>query len=234
MCIPDESPFEPAAFSGVVRLFPVPNLVMFPHVMQPLHIFEARYRELVEDALLTDRLIATAQFEPGWEAEYDARPAIKPFGCLGKIVTHHRLPDGRFNLLLAGVSRLHLVEELPPVRLFRQARAELIDDIYPAKGAAHRVVLRRDLVQCFRQLLQHVSETREHLEPLLSAEVPLGTLTDVVAYTLALPFELKEQLLAERNVDARAEMLLDGIATCDAHEARPGASERFPPDFSEN
>ena len=76
---------------------------MYPHVMQPLHIFEGRYREMLEDSLATDRLIAMAVLEPGWETDYESRPPVAEYACLGKVVTHHRLADGRYNLLLMGV-----------------------------------------------------------------------------------------------------------------------------------
>ena len=58
---------HPDDFSGPVRLFPLPNLVLFPYVLQPLHIFQPRYRELMADALHDDRLIALATLKPGWE-----------------------------------------------------------------------------------------------------------------------------------------------------------------------
>src|SRR3990170_3664199 len=98
-----DTTFDAEAFSGVVRLFPLPNLVLYPHVMQPLHVFEGRYREMLEDAIAGDRLIAMALLEPGWEPDYESRPAIAPFACLGKVITHHRLSDCRYNLLLMGV-----------------------------------------------------------------------------------------------------------------------------------
>src|SRR4029079_17170823 len=66
--------FDADTFCGVARLFRLPNLVLYPHVMQPLHIFEERYREMLEDALASDRLIAMALLEPGWETDYDRRP----------------------------------------------------------------------------------------------------------------------------------------------------------------
>src|SRR3990172_3672334 len=88
--------FDADTFSGVARLFPLPNLVMYPHVMQPLHIFEERYREMLEDAVAGDRLIAMALLKPGWETDYESRPPIARFACLGKAVTHPRTPDGRY------------------------------------------------------------------------------------------------------------------------------------------
>ncbi len=92
----------PANFAGIVKVFPLPNLVLFPGVIQPLHIFEPRYRALMRDALDSDQLIGMATLKPGWESSDARRPAIYPTLCVGKIVTHAELPDGRFNLLLCG------------------------------------------------------------------------------------------------------------------------------------
>ena len=80
----DLSPLS--GFCGKVRLFPLPNLVLFPEVMQPLHIFEPRYRQMTADALAGDRLIALGLLRPGWEADYDGKPAIYPVACLGRVV----------------------------------------------------------------------------------------------------------------------------------------------------
>src|SRR5205085_1976564 len=92
-------------FSGMARLFPLPNVVLFPQVVQPLHIFEPRYREMTADALADDRLIAMALLQPGWEADYEGRPPIHPICCLGRIFAEKHLPDGRYNLLLRGLTR---------------------------------------------------------------------------------------------------------------------------------
>src|SRR5690606_18455878 len=106
----------------------IPKLVMFPHVVQPLHVFEERYREMMEDALADDGLIAIPILKPGWEADYPGRPPLEKWACLGKIVLHRKLDDGCYNLLLMGISRLELIRELPPTRSFRQAEARLVTD----------------------------------------------------------------------------------------------------------
>ena len=77
----DDFVFPADDFSGVVRLFPLPNVVLFPHVMQPLQIFEPRYLELLDDALADDGLLAMALLEPGWESDYDGRPPIASTVC---------------------------------------------------------------------------------------------------------------------------------------------------------
>src|SRR3954453_7814780 len=117
----DYSPLS--VFSGMARLFPLPNLVFYPQVMQPLHIFEPRYRQMTADALAGDRRIALVLPRPGWEADYAGAPAVHAVACLGTVVADHQLEDGRYNLLLRGDRRIRIEAELPHDRLYRLARA---------------------------------------------------------------------------------------------------------------
>jgi len=147
-------------FRGVARLFPLPNLVLFPQAVAPLHVFEPRYRALVEDALAGDRLIAMALLLPGWENDYEGRPPVASVICLGRILSQAKLPDGRFNLLLAGVQRAVIRRELPPTQLFREAEVDLLEDEYPSAGLENRVRLREELLQRVGQQLTSGSNCR--------------------------------------------------------------------------
>ena len=227
--------FDEESFTGTVRLFPLPNLVLFPHVMQPLHVFEPRYRELVEDALADDRLIAMALLKPGWEPDYEGRPALFETACLGRILKYHRLPDGRYNLLLVGLRRLHLTRELPPKRSFRQAQADILSDETTASGTTRRVRLKRKLIEAFRQLIPNVAQAQEQFEQLLADEVSLATLTDVVSYALSVEQNVKIELLSETNVDRRARRLIELLNEAAEHAPADGQTHRdFPPPFSAN
>jgi ATP-dependent Lon protease len=206
-----EDPTLPRDFTGPARLFPLPNLVLFPHVVQPLHIFEPRYCELLEDALAGDGTIAMVLLAPGWERDYDGRPAIAPMACLGRVISHERLPGGKFNLLLRGMCRAAIRRELAPERLFRQADVDLLEDFYPSSSAARRPQLQRRLVEMARELLPDKAAGREQLDDLLASRVSLGMLTDIFAYTLGFPLPVKQRLLTEWNVDRRAKMLLEEL-----------------------
>src|SRR6516162_5413416 len=105
-------------FSGTARLFPLPNLVFFPHALQPLHIFEPRYRQMVGDALASDKLFAIALLRSESEKASDSHPPVHQVACLGRILADQRLPDGRYNLLLRGLSRVRIIEEVPIDKLY--------------------------------------------------------------------------------------------------------------------
>ncbi len=225
--------FDVSAFTGKARLFPLPNLVLYPHVMQPLHIFEDRYREMLEDALAGDHLIAMAVLEPGWETDYESRPPVSQYACLGKVVTHCRLEDGRYNLLLMGVQRVRIVKELAPLRSFRQARVELLEDSYDFASSCDRKRVQEELMAAFRCNLPSSCELPEQLENVLSNQLPLGFLTDLAAYALSLSPEAKLQLLGECCVRRRAEMLLREVKNFAPAPPKKSALA-FPPAFSDN
>jgi len=96
---------------STLPLFPLSNVVLFPGVFLPLHIFEPRYRAMVADALAGDRLIGMVLLRPGWELHYEGRPAIYETGCAGLITHVEPLADGRYNIVLKGLSRFRVARE---------------------------------------------------------------------------------------------------------------------------
>ena len=226
--------FDAEQFCGVARLFPLPNLVLYPHVMQPLHIFEDRYREMLEDALSADRLIAMAVLEPGWEPDYDGRPPIAPYACLGKIVAHHRLEDGRCNLLLMGLERIRIIRELDPPRAFRRAEVEVVGERCAAGPPRRLEELQHQLLSAFQRYLPCNCQVPEQLQELFAEQLPLGMMTDLAAYALPLGMQLKKRLLAECRVDVRAEVLIKHLDRTRDEETAAAIGDFFPPPFSLN
>src|SRR6187399_2949882 len=96
---------DSAAEIEAVPLFPLPNVVLFPRAVLPLHIFEERYKVMTASAIRGDRQVAMALLQPGWERDYYHRPAIESVVCIGTILTHEKLPDGKYNFLLQGHTR---------------------------------------------------------------------------------------------------------------------------------
>src|SRR3954469_2065435 len=109
--------------SDLLPLFPLPNVVLFPNVFLPLHIFEPRYREMVGDAMSGDRMIGMVLLRPGWEQHYEGRPPVYPIGCSGLMTHAEQLPDGRYNIVLRGFERFRIVSE-DQTRQYRRAQIE--------------------------------------------------------------------------------------------------------------
>ena len=106
-----------------IPIFPLPNVVLFPSALLPLHIFEPRYRAMVADALESERLIGLVMLRPGWESQYDGTPDVYPIGCAGFITHADRLPDGRFNIMLRGLEKFRILDERPGARRASSATA---------------------------------------------------------------------------------------------------------------
>lgn len=238
----DLDPFAafPGDFDGRVRLFPLPELVLFPHALQPLHIFEPRYCEMLEEALATDQLITLATLCPGWHEPVTGQPAISPHVCIGHIATHAPTDDDRHNILLVGLQRARIIEEIGDTgRPFRSAHVELIEDYYPATGTQLRHDLKKKLLDAFRSFIPDVADMQKNLHALMASQMQLGTIVDIISFTLQLPTEAKLELLGEGNVDVRAKHLLQflQLRADDQPPKQAGNTSQgpqFPPSFSEN
>lgn len=190
----------------MVPVFPLPDLVFFPHASLPLHIFEPRYREMTEDALRGDRLIAMALLKPGWENGYDGAPDIFPLACAGLIEEEARLPDGRFNIRLRGVARVEVLsfERESP---YRVARVRVLDDRNELDGPGVQEDKKRLLASC-AGLLQEISG-RVSRPLALDSDVPFAAVVNTLCQSLAMEAQLKMTLLALDDVRERCRLLVD-------------------------
>jgi len=224
-------PPELENFSGIAPLFPLPNLVVFPRVVQPLHIFEPRYREMVADAIEGNRLIAMALIAQG--QTISGIPSLFPHICLGKITSEERLEDGRFNLLLQGLSRARILEELPPDKAYRVARIQLLPDVVSPGNEIAELNFREELLTRLGEIIVKRGDP-QMLETIRQEQIPLGVLTDVLAYSASLhPLEA-QNLLGETSVFERAEHLLRLLGTFNFNEKQKPHGSDFPPPFSLN
>ncbi|VVS99601.1 ATP-dependent protease [Sphingomonas sp. EC-HK361] len=107
-----------------LSVFPLSGALLFPGMHLPLHIFEPRYRAMVSDAMARDRRIGMIQPRP--EGADNAAPPLFDMGCVGRIAEVEALDDGRYNLILEGLSLFRVVRELEVTTLFRQVEAELV------------------------------------------------------------------------------------------------------------
>ena len=216
-------------FTGTAPMFPLPSAAFFPQVVQPLHVFEERYRILTAHALQTERLIAMSVLQPGWEARYSRNDLpVEPVVCLAQIDVDQRLPDGRYVLLMRGLIRARIVAELPPDQPFRRAKLQLLPDVYAAQPAIDRSRRRRELLELFQQL-HPVVDAGVDLRQLADGELSLGSLCDALA--AAEPSDVARNLLNEPRVDVRSDLLLESLRRQARQAGSPGG---FPPPFSAN
>jgi Lon protease-like protein len=225
----EPTPF--AGYTGRARLFPLPNVVLFPHVVQPLHIFEPRYRQMTADALEGDRYIAMVLPLPGWEKDYAKAPTLHQIACLGRIIAEQRLDDGRYNILLRGMSRIRLVKELTSKKLYRVAKTETLEEL-PIADDAVAIYWRQTLIDKAPTWFPKHGEIVEEFAKLLDSDRPLGELCDILAFALPLDMEFKQSLLEELDVEKRLRTLHDFLEEQKATTAQ--SDRKFPPEFSEN
>jgi Lon protease-like protein len=109
-------------------IFPLPDAVLFPGALLPLHVFETRYRTMTTDVLAGKRVMAIARLRPGFEADYEGRPPVFATCGVGYVVGSEALPDGRYHILLRGVGRAMIEAELPPEKPYREVRARVLVD----------------------------------------------------------------------------------------------------------
>jgi Lon protease-like protein len=220
-------------FSGIVPIFPLPNVVLFPFVALPLHIFEERYRRMVQDALEEERLIAMALLKPGWETNSDPAPPIHEMVCLGRITADERLPSGEFNIVVTGLHRAVVVEEVQSDLPYRLGKLELYRDFYGNDPVVSRDVRNQELLLNFRRLFPR-SRADSLFSQVLEADLPLGVTCDLLAAALRIGLADKQALLEELDVDLRSDVLIDKINELLPEAGPERMLRRFPPTFSLN
>jgi Lon protease-like protein len=203
-------------------LFPLPTTVLFPGVFLPLHIFEPRYRQMLADALEGDRIIGMTLLVPGHEEAYEGRPPVFPVGCAGLVTLAEQQDDGRYHLILRGLSRFRIDREDPPdaTLLYRVAHVTPLDE---AASPADAAILR---------------EARRRLETLLEpatrgdggSRLPRDMADDDLVNALSQYLDLdpleKQALLERSGVTARCHTLIELIEMKLLTQRHPADSRR--------
>jgi len=192
-------------------IFPLPNVQLFPHALLPLHVFEPRYRDMVRDAMTGERLIAIAAFEPGFEANYHGRPAVRPVIGVGAVVGHEALGDGRANIVLRGLARARIEQELPPDQSYRLVDAatlgDRVADGFDPASARDTLVLLAD------QLALKLPSGGDTLRELARSQPDVGALVDVLSAALVTDPDDRQLLLETVDVGTRVDRVSGEIAT---------------------
>ena len=190
---------------SAVPLVPLPNVVLFPRAVLPLHIFEERYKKMTADALASDGRIAMALLRPGWEKSYYGRPPIEPVVCLGQILTHEKLPDGKYNFLLQGQLRARVTTEqddlpyrvatLEPLEETELLEIDLVDE-------------RRRMTCLFNSDVFEKLPAVHQYRQLLASPLPTPDVADLLAFNLIEDVAIKQSLLADADVPHRVNRIV--------------------------
>ena len=194
------SAFERAqAAAGRLKVFPLPSIVLFPGTAVPLHIFEPRYRQMVQDAYVTDGVVAMAQVPASAAHLVEGSPALHPMLCVGVISLYDQMPDGRSNLVLTGVCRARVTAEHERTALYREVQAELLPDPEMSANQEDEQQLQRAILE----LASRVPDKAGQQLMKVASRVRGGALADVVAATIVTEVPRRLQLLDELDVGKR-------------------------------
>ena len=201
-----------AIATEVVPLFPLSNVVLFPQVHCPLHIFEPRYQQMAAAALGGTRRIGMTTVRPEHQSAMAGDPPLFTIGCIGAIQQSRRRDDGRYDIVLFGAQRFRIVEEIPreSERLYRIARVELLDERFDeAREGIPLQGLRADAIDLLTQLLRFVAPDAAHeIDPRRFSGVDDTAFVSALCQMLELPPAEKQGLLEADGPMARCERLV--------------------------
>lgn len=217
MCAERYAPPTPRAAlvkaCAALKVFPLHGVAVLPGTPTPFHVFEPRYRALIADALRGDRLLAF----PGLVSKEGAAQLHPPLlQVAGACVIEQELQqeDGRYEIVVRGVARVRLHEELPAVHPYREFRAEILEDVWPAGGP-------EALQGSLESLRQLVYELSTRLPPesgagaLAEAVAQMrdpSAIADLVAAAAASEPEVRQRALEELDVARRLELVIEEVA----------------------
>ena len=184
-------------------IFPLPNVVLFPNVFLPLHIFEPRYRAMLADALAGDRIIGMTLLMPGYEADYQGRPPVYRVGCAGVITHSEQLPDGRSNIVLRGIEKFRIVEE-DASRDYRLARVEPLPE---AASEAEKLLLKQRRHRIEALLVAAIE--RGGQDPRFPPTIPDEDLVNALSQYLGLEPMERQALIERDGILARCDGLIE-------------------------
>ncbi len=194
-----------------VPVFPLPGVVLFPHTMIPLHVFELRYRTLVREALSGERLITMALLKPGWERDYHGSPEFFPLGCLARFEEVEWLPNDCYDLRLLGLTRVRIdrvVHEYP----YRAARVNLVlQEPYSEDDPLVRIEKRALIETCGRWAAAGGSRGEGPAGGEFGEQLPYEALVNAVCMCIEATPREKFELLQMDSVIARGQRIRGAI-----------------------
>lgn len=195
----------------LVPMFPLPNVVLFPRAVLPLHIFEERYKLMTRHALEGDGQVAMALLQPGWQKCYYSRPAIEPVVCVGTIVAHERLPDGCYNFLLHGHTRARVVREVRSDEPYRLAMLAPLAERCDCECQEELAAAREHLREIFTEGPFAPTVLGRQFSKLIDTPLTTPELVDLISFNFLEDVPFKQSLLADLDVRRRVARALEAF-----------------------
>ncbi len=202
----DEQRSLEAALSDI-PVFPLGQVVLFPRALLPLHVFEPRYRDLLKDALGTNKVIAMALTPDAHDLNAEGNPRFSSIAGAGYIVEHQQLADGRSTILLHGVARVRL-EEKPFIPTYRRARATILPDVPSVVPVAERTALLAEATSFAGEVARRDESFSFKLPPSLEP----GAIADLCAHHLVIDAAARQRILETLDVTERVRMVTAELA----------------------
>ncbi len=191
-----------------IPIFPLPNIVLFPETVLPLHIFEPRYKEMIADAMAGDQMIGITQLRPGWEADYYGTPSVYKIMGVGEITRSERWPNGRYDILLEGRARAQVLSEQLTDAGYRLAQVNILRDLPSSESDEALEIERERMLKIFHKLLMSMpEETRQAFRDDAWTDPPAGVLADLMAHLFAENAYAKQSILGELDVSRRLRLV---------------------------
>lgn len=190
----------------IAPLFPLPNVVLFPKTPVPLYIFEEKYRTMIRDAVAGDKELVIALLKSGSETSYSNISAVHSVACLGRIETYEELEDGKYNIVVVGTHRVRIIREVQhsPYQLVEVDPIEDVDyEAHPPELAERHNHL-GGLFAKFTEMATGANQQAMELMPQMDFE----SLVNMVAMTLNLAIEQKQELLEIDEPSERCDVLI--------------------------
>jgi ATP-dependent Lon protease len=189
-------------------IFPLPQVVLFPRALLPLHIFEPRYRVMLRDCLASHRVMVMALLLDHASKDAHGQPPIASVAGAGFVVEHQPLPDGRANILLHGAARVR-IEELPFVPPYRRARGVILRDIPTHVPDSDRAALFASATAFANEVAKRDPKFSFSLPPSLEP----GAIADLCAHHLVIDAHARQAILEQLDVGERVRMVIDELAS---------------------
>ncbi len=207
----DQLRAELARACRALPLFPLPGVVFLPATLLPLHVFEPRYRKLVKDCLDGESIFAVPLLREGWQTDYDGRPPVHDVSGVGRVVRSQALPDGRYNLLVLGIARVRLLEELPTDEPYRLARASVLDESI-APGVEERLRVTTDQLRLVAgQIMSSSPALSADLSRVLKGAEDSVQLVNMLGHLVLRESDERQQFIEMDDPLLRADRVLEGL-----------------------